>query len=178
MVADIAEIGRTAAALFADGPYAGQEDGLMLFGQFVGAWAIDWRGQDGQGNWLEAKGEWHFAWVLEGRAVQDVWIVPSRAERERVGHTEGEYGTTLRLFDPSERVWKVTWHGPAYANVLSFVARQEGEEIVLRGADGKGNPMNWIFSDISATSFRWRSVRSTDGGTTWEMREEMFVRRV
>ena len=27
------------------------------------------------------KGEVHFGWVLEGRAVQDVWVMPPRAER-------------------------------------------------------------------------------------------------
>jgi hypothetical protein len=38
--------------------------------------------------------------------------------------------------------------------------------------------MHWIFSDITPESFHWRSVRSTDDGETWEMREEMFVHRV
>jgi hypothetical protein len=178
MRSDTVAIDRAAEALFAEAPFPGLEDGLMLFGQFVGTWAIDWRGQDGEGNWRRAEGEWHFAWVLEGRAVQDIWIVPSRLEREQHGHTQGEYGTTLRVYDPNANAWNVTWNGPVYASVRSFVARREGAEIVMRGTDAEGHPMHWIFSDITPESFHWRSVRSTDGGETWEMREEMFVHRV
>jgi len=28
-------------------------------------------------------GEWHFGWALDGRALADVWISPSRAARVR-----------------------------------------------------------------------------------------------
>jgi hypothetical protein len=38
-------------------------------------------------------GEIHFGWVLEGRAVQDIWIRPKRPVPSTM------YGTTLRVFD-------------------------------------------------------------------------------
>jgi hypothetical protein len=166
-----------AEALFAKGPFPRYAEEMMLFGQFVGSWDIDWRGLDGEGRWREARGEWHFAWVLQGRAVQDVWIVPSREERERHESADGEYGTTIRVYDPDEDVWNVTWNGPAFATARFFVARQEGDEIVMRGADSQGRPTNWIFFEVSQPSFRWRNIKSQDGGTSWELHEEMFVRR-
>jgi len=33
----------------------------------------------------EQRGEWHFGWVLEGRAIQDVILAPPREERHRTG---------------------------------------------------------------------------------------------
>lgn len=36
---------------------------------------------DVDGSVRTGTGEWSFSWVLEGRAVQDVWISPQRALR-------------------------------------------------------------------------------------------------
>jgi hypothetical protein len=47
----------------------------MLFGQFVGAWDVDVTNITLDGTRKELKREWHFGWVLEGRAT---WIGPVR----------------------------------------------------------------------------------------------------
>jgi hypothetical protein len=62
-------------------------------------------------------------------------------------------------------------------DLLTFVARKVGDEIVLEGRDAEGAPMRWIFSEITAQSFRWRRVVSEDGGETWRVHNEMRVRR-
>src|SRR5262245_11092448 len=64
-------------ALCASGPKA-YPDKLMLYGQFVGDWEADanWFLPDGTAR--QHKWEIHFDWVLEGRAIQDVWITPPR----------------------------------------------------------------------------------------------------
>src|SRR5919202_1411929 len=62
--------------LAADGPSEDRADKLMLFGQFVGDWDVDFTVYGADGTRQTEKAEWHFGWVLEGRAVQDVWIVP------------------------------------------------------------------------------------------------------
>ena len=61
--------------LVADGPPMDQESRLSLFGQFVGDWVgeatfIKDDGTEIPGGW----GEVHFAWVLGGSAIQDVWM--------------------------------------------------------------------------------------------------------
>ena len=51
--------------------------GLNLFGQFIGSWDIEATFWDHDGNvTAERAGEWHFGWVLQGRAIQDVLISP------------------------------------------------------------------------------------------------------
>ena len=37
--------------------------------------------------------------------------------------------------------------------------------------------MRWTFSEIADDSFLWRSFVSEDGEQTWQLREEMHVRR-
>jgi len=53
-----------------------------VYGWLVGDWELDvhhYWGRDVSARHM--KGEVHAAWVLEGRAVQDVWIMPRRTER-------------------------------------------------------------------------------------------------
>ena len=63
-------------ALHTAGPAGPNAEQLQLFGQFIGSWDIDWSGLDADGRRHTARGELHFGWVLGGRAVQDIWIVP------------------------------------------------------------------------------------------------------
>jgi hypothetical protein len=165
-------------ALAADGPAAEHADELMLFGQFVGEWEFDWTGYDENGEkTMSDVGEWIFAWILEGRAVQDVWIIPARDRRAQAGARAGEYGTTIRFYNPLLDAWYVTWNGPIQGNRRIFLAHRSGDEIVQEGQTEEGHPMRWIFSEITTASFHWRGVVSKDGEATWQVREEMDVRR-
>ena len=163
--------------LAADGPAADLAEKLMLFGQFVGDWDVDFTVHGPDGAKQTARAEWHFGWVLEGRAVQDVWIVPRRGERDKAGPVKSDYGTTIRFYDPALDAWRVVYVSPLHGDLLTFVAREVGDEIVLEGHDPEGAPMRWIFSEITAESFRWRRVVSPDGGKTWRLHKEMSVRR-
>jgi hypothetical protein len=168
---------RLADALLAEGPDPDYADALMLFGRFVGEWDVDWTAYDGDGRQVaNERGEWIFDWVLEGRAVQDVWIIPARGRRGRLSR-EGEYGTTIRFYDPQLDVWLVTWSGPINRARRTFVARASGWDIVQDGQNEEGHPLRWVFSDIEPRSFSWQSVCSHDGGKTWRLREEMHVYR-
>ena len=89
-----------------------------------------------------------------------------------------DYGTALRFYDPEIDAWRVVWASPANGDLLTFIARETGDEIVLEGEDPDGSPMRWIFSEITPSSFRWRRVFSSDGGATWRLHKEMSVRRV
>ena len=161
--------------LQANGPHPDLAEQLMLFGQFVGAWDVDITFIAPDGAKKEMKGEWHFGWALEGRAIVDVWIVPRRSLRSPSEHYE--YGTTLRFFDPTIQAWRATWIGPEHHLVLPFIARQVGDEIILEGSFAEGELTRWIFSDVTATSFHWRAMESSDDGTTWTKVQEMVGRR-
>jgi hypothetical protein len=161
---------------FADGPAPDFADKLQLFGQFVGSWELEvvYHGPTGERT-LTA--EWHFAWALNGHAVQDVWIAPHRRDRER-GEPPVDWGTTVRFYDPRIDAWRSTWIGPAKGLVLPFIARPAGDEIVLEGSFEDDKLTRWIFSEIARSSFRWRAVESNDAGRNWSLVQEMSARRI
>lgn len=163
--------------LQASKPFPELAEKLQLFGQFVGSWnarVINYKA-DGSSQTIEA--EWHFGWVLEGRAIQDVWIAPKRDLRVAEENAPGEYGATIRFYDAKIDAWRSTWIGPIKGNVIPFIARQLEDEIVLEGRLESGIEVKWIFSEIQKESFRWRSIESTDGWTSAKKVQEMFCRR-
>ena len=162
----------TIKGLGAEGPFPELKEKLMLFGQFVGDWEMDARYPQPDGTEIKAKGEIHFGWILNGRGVQDVWM----SKDQRTGRATPS-GTTVRYYDPKIDAWHSIWISPKQGIVQSFVARKEGEEIVLRGETKEGYPEHWIFSQITPASFHWRAVESHDKEKTWTVTEEMQARR-
>ena len=64
MTTDFDPLGR---ALHAAGPFEPQAGRLDLFGRFVGAWDLEWRGTDRDGRERVVRGDLHFGWILGGR---------------------------------------------------------------------------------------------------------------
>jgi hypothetical protein len=160
------------AGLDASTPYPRYRERLTLFGRLVGNWDVEVTYLLPDGARDTASGDWHFGWVLEGRAIQDVWRVKRRPDDvEPLG-----YGTTLRVYDPRIDAWHVTWHGVLNGSTFRFLAREVGDEIVMDGLETE-ELSRWIFSDITESSFRWRAIASTDGGKTWVTEQEMVARR-
>lgn len=163
--------------LHANGPYEPYAERMTTFGRLVGDWdlLVEYRQDDG--SWLSTLGEWHFGWVLQGRAIQDVWIAyRPGAPRGDQGAIMG-YGATVRAFDADEDVWRVNWLGVLNHNYTRFVARARGDEIVMEADAEGGEPFQWVFYDITANGFRWRAQTSSDGGQTWTVVQRMTAVR-
>lgn len=151
-----------AEVLLAPGPRPGLP-GAEVFAPLVGSWDLVVEDLAVDGAVTTRDGEWHFAWALDGCALVDVWISPSRASRATTGRTEGEWGTSIRFPDPVLGAWRSTWHGPARGWVIPFVAGIEAGGPVLRG-ERDGTLLRWIFSDVTALGFRWRAEEQEPGG--------------
>ena len=161
----------------ASGPHPAHADALMLFGQFVGSWDVESHQRTPDGRERTMRGEWHFFWALEGRAIQDVIIAPPRSERDARTWLMGDYQTAIRFYRPAEGTWDVTAISPPFNQVHRLVARKVDDRIVLEGLTPDGKPERWSFHDITADRCRWRGETSHDGGRTYFVDEEMILTR-
>jgi|SRR6516164_5079776 hypothetical protein len=156
--------------LLANGPNPEYREKLELFGQFVGSWSFEGVEYHDDGSRPTDAGEIHCRWVLQGRAVQDVFLETKRSDHESL-----LYGSTIRFYDPKIDAWRVTFINPAASVVRTFIGRKVGTEIVMEGASEDGTRLHWIFSQITADSFHWRGERQTKSG--WRIYEELTARR-
>ncbi|MGO8734142.1 MAG: hypothetical protein ACLQVM_15320 [Terriglobia bacterium] len=167
------------SALAAGGRSPEIPESADVYGWLIGSWELDVFDYDAYGNAQRGKGEVHFGWVLEGRAVQDVWIMPQRAKRMgNLGQRHNRYGTTLRVWDSSIQAWRVTWINPVTGRRNDLIGRWSGHDIVQIGTSDDGAPIRWIFSEIAPDTFRWTGEALQSDGRTWKLEDEFRARRM
>jgi hypothetical protein len=154
-------------ALHSSGPASDRAEAMRLYGWLIGDWEMDAVMHLEDGSRHEGRGEIHFGWVLEGRAIQDVWILPGIF-----------YGTTLRIYDPGLDAWHILWSDPVRQFYTRQLGRARGRDIVQEGSNDAGEAVRWSFTDIELDAFRWLGERSTDGGTGWQLQAEFRARRI
>jgi hypothetical protein len=139
---------------------------MALYAWLIGDWVMDATVHGDDGTTFEGRGEIHFGWVLEGRAIQDVWTLPG------VFH-----GTTLRIYDPALGAWHILWSDPLRQRYTRQLGRAQGKDIVQVGRDDSGTMMRWSFTEITPDSFTWLGERSRDSGETWTLQARFRARR-
>ena len=177
MTEQSAYVNRFLEALSFDGAAADRAEKMMLYGQFVGSWDLRVVDYEEDGKRWEGAGEVHFGWVLEGRAIQDVWISPPRNARKTITTSRNTYGTTLRVYDPNTDAWRILWVNPISQIYNTMIGRKVGDEIVQEYRDVAGALNQWIFTQITPNSFHWIGRSSKDDGKRWEVGTEFFARR-
>lgn len=166
--------------LYASGRSSEIPESADAYGWLVGSWELQvlhYRGIDLSAQ--NVKGEAHFNWVLEGRAIQDVWIMPRSSDRKPDGDRKNNmYGTTLRVWDPAIQAWRIRWINPVTGHEESQTGRKLGNEIVQVGARSDGTPTRWRFTEITPDSFRWLGEALEPDGKSWKLEGEFLARRV
>lgn len=165
------------STLSADAPTGSYAAEMAQFGRFQGSWdlLVTWYREDGSID-RQSDGELEFGYALEGRAVIDVWQVPSAATRAcGAAEPPGECGMSVRFYDPRIAAWRSTWHGPVAGVVMSFIARHVGEDMVLE-RDEDGVRTRWSFTKITEDSFHWLNEVSRSGGP-WMLVQDFRARR-
>jgi hypothetical protein len=155
-------------------PHASLGSNAQLFDQFVGTWDSDYVTFAPDGTATRLRGEVIFGWIIDGRALQDVWITYA-ADNTPPG--ERDIGTSIRVYDPRLATWRVVWVHPASGVLISLRGGAVGDRIVLESGPGDGSQLRWSFNDIRPDSVVWRGERSLDGGQTWHVRNEHRMRR-
>ena len=129
------------------------------FGKLIGSWKIDYINNS---NSHSIKGEWHFSWILDGMAIQDVILLP-----------DFEYGTTLRVYNPGTYAWDIAY---CYTGkIMRFEARKQDDIIVLTNIENERR--KWVFSKIEDNNFHWQDVMVKDDGE-WQIDFDIYAQRI
>ena len=168
--------------LHSDRPASDRAEKLGLYAFLVGSWETTVVAHEDNGATHTNRGEIHAGWVLEGRALQDVWMLPGRAERQpdapprQLPVTGNWYGTTLRIYDPGLDAWRILWSDPATNFFTQQTGRARGADIVQTGPDPRGGSMRWVFSEIQPDAFHWTGERAPDD-RSWRREVDIRARR-
>ena len=160
------------AALGSEAPPAERAKDMDLYGWLIGSWEMDTLHHRHDGTVEKSTGEIHFGWVLEGRAIQDLWIRPRRPAPSTM------YGTTLRVFDPAIDGWHIIWSDPLNQDYSRQIGRADGDDIVQIGEDSRGLKTRWRFTEIATDSFHWIGEERVSNSDPWQITYEHFARRM
>lgn len=150
-----------------------------LFGFLIGSWEIDAVLIDANGLARRTQGEVHASWVLEGRAIQDLFIFPQRGDRTPGARASGErHATTIRTYDRRRTAWRVAFINPAAAETSAeLIARRDGDAIAMEGQRADGVPIRWRYPSATERSFRYAALELSADRQTWRTYLEIFGKR-
>jgi hypothetical protein len=162
-----------AAALKATSPHPALGDQAQVVGRLIGTWDVEYTTFAKDGTADRRTGEFIVEWVMDGRAIQDLWIVhPSGKRKER------EVYTDLHWFDAKSRTWRSAFVDPEHGSVARFTGGPVGNDrYVLQTPDFGSNQTRWSFYDIRRDSFAVRGEASGDDGKTWKLESEYRMKR-
>lgn len=166
------------SALISEEPSAEIEKNDRIYDWLIGSWDIQMIDYLKDGSKLEQDGEWIFSRVLEGRSVQDIFIVPKRSQRSPgISKSYNRYGFTLRMYDYSSRKWNIFWFNPVTGIYNHLAGIRIGDDIVQTGKDANGNLMRWSFTEIRQDSFHWLGEISEGERVSWKLDAEFYCVR-
>jgi hypothetical protein len=140
---------------------------MGLYGWLIGAWELDATLYTDDGQTKTGRGEIRFGWALQGRAIQDVWVLPGVF-----------YGTTLRIYDPGLDAWHILWSDPVRQYYTRQIGRAQGKDIVQVGRTDDGAATRWRFTEITPDSFLWLGERAPGEHGPWRLLTEFRARRL
>jgi hypothetical protein len=128
------------------------------WGQLAGAWDCTIPSTAADGTVREGKATWTWSYIIDGYAVQDIYV----------GHrTDGRadfYGTGVRTYHPELKKWEIMWTANTTpegetSKMTLFEATYQNEQIVMKYVEGDPE---WrvVFFDITDDSFEWMNEPS------------------
>jgi len=158
-------------ALGAPNPNPAMGTEARTFDRLVGTWDCTFTFYLEDGSVRKKTGKLLVGWIMDGRAVQDIWVTYQNSQKDST------VGTSLRFFDTQLKQWRVVFVSPQYNYLVTVQGGMEGDRIVLHGVDTDGLPIRWSFNEMTGDSFTWRGEKSHDGGKTWKLEEEHHMTR-
>ena len=137
-----------ATELNATGPHPSLGDQADVVGRLVGTWDVEYKHFAKDGKTTHRTGEFRVGWVMDGRAIQILWIVdPSGTRKDR------EVYTNLHWLDQKSRSWRSAFVDPEHGSVARFTGGPVGQDrFVLETQDFGSDRNRWSANDIRPDS--------------------------
>lgn len=138
---------------------------LHHWGKMVGRWSVESESLKRDGSGWESSGnaDWDFFWAFNGWGIQDNYTAPPLAEKLD-DESKRQQGINLRIYNPKEKKWVLTWLTTASAEPANFTAQSTDSEVVMLrdDKDANGNYRRITFFDIEEDTFEWKMEWSQD----------------
>jgi len=138
------------------------------FAPLIGDWGFDYFEPYDR----HLKGEWYFRRVLDGMAIEDVFICPSRDTKVAEPQTDGEYGLAIRMYQQDKHFYDMTYVCGDYTTRLEI--HKKWDKIVCTMLDEPRS--KWIFSEITENTFHWQNLVLFEDGR-WKVNCEIYAER-
>jgi hypothetical protein len=148
-------------ALISEGKNEKLPEEFNFFGKLIGSWKISYINNNA--NARKSAGEWHFSWILEGTAIQDV-IVLSKPDEE--------IGTTVRVYNPVSNAWDIAYFFAG--KIIRLEARKQDGMVVLTHIGNERR--KWVFAKIGDSDFHWQDVTVKENGK-WHINADLYAER-
>jgi hypothetical protein len=142
---------------------------------FPGEWDVAYITGAGTSDERIIAGEWSFAWINDGEALQDVLSVPYRWQPAPSGF-ENIQTTSTRLFNPKLHVWE-GFHIEGGQFIFFRAAKSQDGQIVEHYQAEGGPLVVTVFSDFTANSFKATISESTDKGASYAKVAEIWAKK-
>lgn len=132
-----------------------------LLDRLVGTWDVSYEFVDKAGNARTNRGQVHYNWILEGKALQEIWTSDSESKEPR------PFGTTINFYDPKRQRWTAVWVYPSQGETFQVSGGEVNGSFVLTGHDQSGALQRWSTSIVESDAVVGRFDISYDEGKTW-----------
>ena len=134
------------------------------FAPLIGEWDFEYKDcyLNGDTNMPQRilKGEWIFRRVLNGIAIEDMFICPSRENRKINPQPDGEYGVGLRMYNREKHCYDMVY---ACENKLVNICFKM-EENILTGTVLSNPDNKWRFIERNKDTFSWQNITVNELG--------------
>ncbi|HKJ17500.1 MAG TPA: hypothetical protein VJ984_09145 [Xanthomonadales bacterium] len=166
------------APLFSDrNPEA--PEGVDQYGQLAGTWKCTPASRQPDGSMLESdfRPTWIWTYVLNGAAIQDIWIPDPAAPAGG-----GGMGTNLRVYDAEQDAWEMVWTTESLGGFQKFSAKMTDGNMVMNGDLPAGafpaHMARITFHNIQPDHFDWKYEASAPGdGQNWQLQSTLTCER-
>ncbi|MEX0315960.1 MAG: hypothetical protein AB3N18_17405 [Allomuricauda sp.] len=138
------------------------------WGQLVGDWDIVVDMLDDSGEIQQSfSGEWNWFYIMNGMAIQDVFILPKRKDSKDQGNQF--YGVGLRIYNEKLDKWQTAYVDTSNRQIDVGEAVSTKEKITLFETNDKKEKIRITYFDFQENTFRWQQEVFNEDQKAWQV---------